>query len=65
MMVENIFVERVGSIANVIFDRPEKRNAINYEDWHKLGDIVRDLSADDEIRVAPGHFGESWETESK
>ena len=51
MMVENIFVERVGSIANVIFDRPEKRNAINYEDWHKLGDIVRDLSLDDEIRV--------------
>lgn len=51
MMTENIFVNRDGSIATVLFNRPKKRNAIDYEDWIKLGDIVKCLSDDDEIRV--------------
>lgn len=45
-----IAVERDGSIATVVLDRPHKLNALTKAMWSALGEAVRTLSADDAVR---------------
>ncbi len=46
----SIVVERDGSIATVILNRPEKLNALTKPMWRELGETIDALSADDALR---------------
>jgi enoyl-CoA hydratase/carnithine racemase len=50
-MPGQIRVEHDGAVARIIFDHPERRNAITAEMWRALPPIARDLDADDSVRV--------------
>ncbi|MEE8188454.1 MAG: enoyl-CoA hydratase-related protein, partial [Kiloniellales bacterium] len=49
-MSEIILVRRDGAIATVVLNRPEKLNAINKPMWQRLGEVMRELSADEALR---------------
>ncbi len=49
-MAKQIQVERVGPIATVVLNRPGKLNALTRSMWHKLGETVVTLSADNDVR---------------
>ncbi len=49
-MGETILVERDGSIATVVLNRPEKLNALTRAMWQQLGDTIERLSTDDDLR---------------
>src|SRR5438309_8724707 len=46
-----LLVEKDGPIGWIIFNQPEKRNAVSQEMWELMPDYVHDLAADDAIRV--------------
>jgi enoyl-CoA hydratase/carnithine racemase len=48
---EKLLLEKDGPIGWITFNQPEKRNAVSQEMWQRLPEYVRDLSADDAIRV--------------
>ena len=50
MSEQALLVERDGAIATVIFNRPERRNAVNLESWRRIGAVMGELSADDDLR---------------
>lgn len=50
-MPGQIRVEREGPIASVVFDHPERRNAVTTEMWLSIPQIAADLDADPDIRV--------------
>src|SRR2546421_4246289 len=49
-MQDTILVQRGGAIATVVLNRPEKLNALTRPMWHRLGEVFRELSADDSLR---------------
>jgi enoyl-CoA hydratase/carnithine racemase len=62
-MLENtILVGRDGFIATVSLNRPEKLNAMTKPMWQRLGDVMEELEADDELRciVLRGAGGKSF-----
>jgi enoyl-CoA hydratase/carnithine racemase len=40
-----------GSIAWIVFDHPERRNAISIDMWRQIPALARELAVDDEVRV--------------
>jgi enoyl-CoA hydratase len=48
---EKLLLEKDGPIGWITFNQPEKRNAASQEMWQRMPEYVRDLSADDAIRV--------------
>ena len=46
-----LLMEKDGPIGWIIFNQPEKRNAVSQEMWQLMPDYVKDLAADDAIRV--------------
>ena len=44
-------VNRDGSVAEVIFDHPERRNAVTTAMWRQIPEICRELDADPDVRV--------------
>lgn len=44
--------EKEGRIGWIVFDHPERRNAISVGMWRQLPDAAKELEADDEVRVA-------------
>ncbi len=44
-------MEKEGPLGWIIFNQPEKRNAVSQEMWEMVPDMVRDLEEDDDIRV--------------
>lgn len=52
MSDDHILVQKDSGIATIIFNRPEMRNAINYQMWSRIPDIMQDFEQDDEVRVA-------------
>lgn len=48
---EKLLLEKDGPIGWITFNQPEKRNAVSQEMWQRMPEHVRDLSADDAIRV--------------
>ncbi len=50
-MPGQIRIERDGVIAEVIFDHPERRNAITTDMWRAIPEIARQLDADESVRV--------------
>jgi enoyl-CoA hydratase len=49
-MTALILVERDGPIATVVLNRPEKLNALSRASWSELGQRIRELSADADLR---------------
>jgi len=49
-MSEPVYFERDGSIATVVLNNPEKLNALSFGMWMRLGEILRELEADDGVR---------------
>jgi len=46
-----ITVEREGSLAWVVFDHPERRNAVTAAMWERIPEVARELDVDDDVRV--------------
>ena len=49
-MSEPVYFERGGAIATVVLNNPEKLNAMSLGMWMRLGDIMRELDADESLR---------------
>jgi enoyl-CoA hydratase/carnithine racemase len=45
-----VYTERDGSVASIVLNRPAKLNALDLPDWQRLGDLMRELDADDGLR---------------
>jgi enoyl-CoA hydratase/carnithine racemase len=50
-MTEKMLARRDGAIGHMIFNQPEKRNAVSLEMWRAAEKILQDFEADPEIRV--------------
>ncbi len=48
---QDIYVERTGEVATLVINRPEKRNAITYEMWQAIPDLVREAEEDPGVKV--------------
>src|SRR3989442_4967441 len=46
-----LLLQKDGPIGWIIFNQPEKRNAVSLEMWQRMPEYVRDLATDDTIRV--------------
>jgi enoyl-CoA hydratase len=46
-----LLLEKDGPIGWIIFNQPEKRNAVSQEMWQQMPEYVEDLATDDAIRV--------------
>ena len=49
-MSDAIYTERDGAVASVILNRPEKLNALDLPEWRRIGEVMRELHADDSVR---------------
>jgi enoyl-CoA hydratase/carnithine racemase len=49
-MSEPVYMQHDGAIATVVLNNPEKLNAMSFGMWMRLGEIVRELEADDGVR---------------
>jgi len=45
-----VYFERDGTIVTVVLNNPEKLNALSFGMWMRLGEIVRELEADEGVR---------------
>lgn len=61
-MSDLILVQRDDAVATVILNRPEKLNALTKPMWKRLGEVMQELSADDDLRciVLRGAGGKSF-----
>jgi len=61
-MAGQVIAERTGGIGWLVFDNPERHNAVSLEMWEQLAAAMRDFDADDEIRViiVRGEGGKSF-----
>jgi enoyl-CoA hydratase len=50
-MSGTVRIEREGALAWLIFDHPERRNAISAEMWQALPGAVAELEGDESVRV--------------
>jgi len=50
-MTDKLLLEKDGPIGWIVFNQPEKRNAVSQEMWQLMPEYVNDLSKDDAIRV--------------
>jgi enoyl-CoA hydratase/carnithine racemase len=46
-----VILERRGSIGWLLFDQPERHNAVSVEMWRAIPDLAKQLDADDAVRV--------------
>jgi enoyl-CoA hydratase/carnithine racemase len=49
-MSDSILLEREAAIATVVLNNPEKLNALSFGMWMRLGEVMRELEADDGVR---------------
>src|SRR3546814_19138157 len=50
LMTDTILVERDGDIATLTLSNPDRLNAMTGAMWHRVGEALRELSADDDLR---------------
>ena len=50
-MTDKILTEQSGDIARIIFNQPEKRNAVSLEMWEAVEAAVTRFQADDSVRI--------------
>ena len=46
-----LICEKDGPIGWIVFNQPEKRNAVSLDMWQLMPEYVQDLASDDAIRV--------------
>ena len=46
-----LLLQKDGPIGWIVFNQPEKRNAVSLEMWQLMPEYVKDLASDDAIRV--------------
>ncbi|MDF2035841.1 enoyl-CoA hydratase/isomerase family protein [Bacillus sp. CMF12] len=46
-----VYLEKAGEIAYVCFNRPEKRNALSYDIWTKIPDLIAECESDSTVKV--------------
>lgn len=74
MSEDTVLLRREGPIATVVLNRPQKLNAFTKAMWQRLGEVMRALSADEELRCivlrgaggkafSPGNDISEFETE--
>jgi enoyl-CoA hydratase len=51
MTTDKILASREGPIGFLIFNNPERRNAVSLEMWQKAGEVVAEFARDDSVRV--------------
>ncbi|MFD1848798.1 enoyl-CoA hydratase-related protein [Oceanobacillus bengalensis] len=51
MAKKDVLLEKNGEIATIIFNRPEKRNALTHEMWKEIPGLVEDVENDRNIKV--------------
>lgn len=44
-------IDRRGDVGWIVFNRPEKRNAITFEMWRQIPEIITEMDQDEQIRV--------------
>ena len=49
-MSDPVYFERDGAIATVVLNNPDKLNAMTFGMWMRLGEIMRELDADESLR---------------
>jgi enoyl-CoA hydratase len=49
--MSKLLLQKDGPIGWIVFNQPEKRNAVSQEMWQQMPEHVRDLASDDTIRV--------------
>ena len=52
-----LLMEKDGPIGWIIFNQPEKRNAVSQEMWEQMPEHVNELASDDAIRVVVLQIG--------
>jgi enoyl-CoA hydratase/carnithine racemase len=50
-MTDKILTERDGDIARIVFNQPEKRNAVSLEMWEAVEQALTDFRNDPEVRI--------------
>ncbi|GIX45924.1 MAG: enoyl-CoA hydratase [Candidatus Tectimicrobiota bacterium] len=50
-MTDKLLLQKEGPLGWIIFNQPEKRNAVSQEMWLKMPEYVQELASDDAIRV--------------
>ncbi|MGB2072488.1 MAG: enoyl-CoA hydratase-related protein, partial [Candidatus Puniceispirillaceae bacterium] len=50
-MTDKIIVKQSGAIARIIFNQPEKRNAVSLEMWEAVEVALDEFAADKDVRV--------------
>lgn len=48
---QDIYLLKEGGIATLFFNRPEKRNALTFDMWKKMGDLIDNVEQDQNIKV--------------
>ncbi|RSL34031.1 hypothetical protein D7Z54_07930 [Salibacterium salarium] len=48
---QDIYLVKDGAVATLFFNRPEKRNALTFEMWKKLGSLLDEVEEDRNIKV--------------
>jgi enoyl-CoA hydratase/carnithine racemase len=50
-MTDKLLLQKDGAIGWIVFNQPEKRNAVSQEMWQAMAEYVEDVEKDDAIRV--------------
>ena len=50
-MTDDVFLEREGAIATLILNRPAKRNALTFDMWQRIPELLTEFEADEALRV--------------
>jgi len=50
-LTEKLIVEKTGGVGRLILNQPQKRNAIGYAMWQRIGNAMEDFAGDKDIRV--------------
>ncbi len=50
-VTEQLIVDKDDGVGRIVFNNPERRNAMTFEMWQGLGQVVEGFAADDEVRV--------------
>jgi len=50
-MAGNIDISRSGSITRLVLNQPLRRNALNFEMWRQLGEVLQGLATDNHTRL--------------
>jgi enoyl-CoA hydratase len=48
---ENVRLEKAGPVAHLVLDRPEKHNALRFDDLDDLVELLHEAEEDDDVRV--------------